>query len=154
MSSGCAPGWRESGGVLRGIFVRASATLDQLRIPSPELGRSPFWERPRRALLDPEDLSGESVSRRPGSRLSTTQLVQDREPLVGNCWPFSRVSYSPIHRWPRLDGSMASLAKGDGQWMRLGRIYQQVARHGKGRTCFFCVMPFRGVCRSRTWQAS
>jgi hypothetical protein len=39
--------------------VRASATLDQLRIRSPELGRSPFWERPSRALLDPEDLSGE-----------------------------------------------------------------------------------------------
>jgi hypothetical protein len=26
--------------------VRASATLDQMRIRSPELGRSPFWERP------------------------------------------------------------------------------------------------------------
>jgi hypothetical protein len=39
--------------------VRASATLDQMRTRSPELGRSPFWERSSRALLDPEDLSGE-----------------------------------------------------------------------------------------------
>ena len=28
-------------------------------IRSPELGRSPFWERSSRALPDPEDLPGE-----------------------------------------------------------------------------------------------
>jgi hypothetical protein len=44
--------------------------------------------------------------------------------------------------------------KGGGQWLRLGRISQQVARHGKGRTCSFFVMPLHGACRSRTWQAS
>jgi len=36
-------------------FARASATLDQNALRSPELGRSPFWERPSRALPDPEE---------------------------------------------------------------------------------------------------
>ena len=36
------------------------ATLDPHKLShSPELGRSPFWERPSRALPGPEDLPGE-----------------------------------------------------------------------------------------------
>ena len=41
-----------------GLFplgLRASATLDQMKTAhSPELGRSPFWERSSRAMPDPE----------------------------------------------------------------------------------------------------
>jgi hypothetical protein len=35
--------------------LRASAALDQMRVRSPELGRSPFWGRSSRAPPDPED---------------------------------------------------------------------------------------------------
>ena len=39
------------------VFLRAPATLDQMKMTrSPELGRSPFWERSSRALPDPEML--------------------------------------------------------------------------------------------------
>jgi hypothetical protein len=40
-------------------FARVGDLGPTNAIRSPELGRSPFWERPSRALLDPEDLSGE-----------------------------------------------------------------------------------------------
>jgi hypothetical protein len=43
----------------RGPFARVGDLEPTEATRSPELGRSPFWERPSRALLDPEDLSGE-----------------------------------------------------------------------------------------------
>jgi hypothetical protein len=44
--------------------MRAPATLDQMKIArSPELGRSPFWERSSRALPDPETAPASETSR-------------------------------------------------------------------------------------------
>ena len=48
------------------IGLRALATLSQQKPQgSPELGRSPFWERPSRALPDPEEMPASSGSRPP-----------------------------------------------------------------------------------------
>ena len=44
-------------------LLRAPATLDQMRSRSPELGRSPFWERSSRALPDPEFAPASETSR-------------------------------------------------------------------------------------------
>jgi hypothetical protein len=64
-----APLWplKDAGGPgfqAAGAFPVANARVGDLgptnAIRSPELGRSPFWERSSRALPDPEDLPGES----------------------------------------------------------------------------------------------
>ena len=48
------------------IGLRALATLNQQKpTGSPELGRSPFWERPSRALPDPEEMPASDPSRPP-----------------------------------------------------------------------------------------
>ena len=48
------------------IGLRVLATLSQQKPQgSPELGRSPFWERPSRALPDPEEMPASSGSRPP-----------------------------------------------------------------------------------------
>src|SRR4051812_20675661 len=56
-------------------------------------------------------------------------------------------------RWPTLAGCHAATMdtqdpadlpdsrKEDGKWMRLRRVSQHVAHHGKGRTCSFCATP-------------
>ena len=47
-------------------FLRALATLNQQKpTGSPELGRSPFWDRPSRALPDPEEMPASDPSRPP-----------------------------------------------------------------------------------------
>ena len=54
-------------------FLRAPATLDQMKMTrSPELGRSPFWERSSRALPDPETAAPASNA----SRLSLAPAVK------------------------------------------------------------------------------
>ena len=46
--------------------LRALATLNQQKpTGSPELGRSPFWDRPSRALPDPEEMPASDPSRPP-----------------------------------------------------------------------------------------
>ena len=40
-------------------LLRALATLDHQMHPARRYGRSPFWERPSRALPDPEEMPGE-----------------------------------------------------------------------------------------------
>ena len=46
--------------------MRALATLNQQKpTGSPELGRSPFWDRPSRALPDPEEMPASDPSRPP-----------------------------------------------------------------------------------------
>ena len=54
-------------------FLRAPATLDQMKMTrSPEVGRSPFWERSSRALPDPETAAPASNA----SRLSLAPAVK------------------------------------------------------------------------------
>src|SRR3954462_7342669 len=49
-----------------GGLLRALATLNQQKpTGSPELGRSPFWDRPSRALPDPEEMPASDPSRPP-----------------------------------------------------------------------------------------
>jgi len=46
--------------------LRASATLDQQNLLARlNLARSPFWERPGRALPDPEEMPASDTSRPP-----------------------------------------------------------------------------------------
>jgi hypothetical protein len=58
------PGSRQTGAFPYSGLLRAPATLDQMKtVHSPELGRSPFWERSSRALPDPETAPASETSR-------------------------------------------------------------------------------------------
>jgi hypothetical protein len=77
----------------RGLFplLRAPATLDQMKIArSPELGRSPFWERSSRALPDPELLPRRVRRvgpRIPGCQIAPVASAESRRGLLARSRP-------------------------------------------------------------------
>jgi hypothetical protein len=87
-----APGTREAlvskqpGPFPIGPFARVGDLGPTNAIRSPELGRSPFWDRPSRALPDPEEMPASDPSRPP---------VGSTKALASTAGYFSRLHFTP-----------------------------------------------------------